>query len=190
MADVTRILENIRNGKADASDLVPLVYEQLKRIAADQFVRERPGHTLQVTALVNEAYLRLFGSDSQPSWANRAHFLAAAAEAMRRILVDYARRRGSQKRGGSRARVALDDNALLAETCVDEVLDVDHWLEKLAVHDPPKAELVKLRYFAGLTMEEIAKLLGISLPTANRHWAYARAWLFREMTAGDAPADK
>ena len=190
MAEVTQILADIRSGKAAATDLVPIVYEQLKRIAADQFAHEKPGHTLQVTALVNEAYLRLFAGETPPSWESRGHFFAAAAQAMRRVLVDFARRRDSQKRGGGHQRVPLADDQLATECRIDELLDVDQFLDKLAEHDATKAELVKLRYFAGLTMEEVARLLGISLPTANRYWAYARAWLYREMSAAETPREK
>ena len=185
MADVTQILANIRSGNAEPAALVPVVYEQLRQLAAQRLAHERAGHTLQVTALVNEAYLRLFGSEPPLSWENRAHFFGAAAEAMRRILVDYARQRHSQKRGGRRRRVELDQGLVPTEDSLDEILDVDQALEKLAEHDPVKAELVKLRYFAGLTMGEAAKMLNVSLPTANRYWAYARAWLYEQIMDGE-----
>lgn len=185
MPDVTQILADIKAGTAEPGDLVPIVYQQLRGMAAQRLSHERVGHTLQVTALVNEAYLRLFGGEPPPSWENRTHFFAAAAEAMRRILVDYARRRLSLKRGGEFSRVTIEDSDVEVEVQLDELLDVNHVLDKLVQHDPAKAEVVKLRYFAGLTMSEVAEVMGISLPTANRYWAYARAWLFREIAEED-----
>lgn len=166
-----------------AEALLPLVYAELRRLAAAKLAREAPGQTLQPTALVHEAWLRL-GADRQPAWANRAHFFAAAAEGMRRILIDHARRKRAVRHGGALARVSADATgfdlpAPLRET--SELLLVNEALDALAAHDPRKAELVKQRYFVGLTLEEAAEVLGISLRTAKRDWAYARAWLFNEV---------
>lgn len=180
MNEVTRILQRIESGGANTADLLPLVYEELRALARARMANERPNHTLQGTALVHEAYLRLVGGEPQP-WANRAQFFAAAAEAMRRILIDHARRRLSQRRGGDKTHVELDEFAIAVPADDDELLAVHDALEKLAAHDSQKAELVKLKYFAGLTTEEAAGVLGLSEPTAKRHWAYARAWLFREI---------
>jgi RNA polymerase sigma factor (TIGR02999 family) len=180
MNEVTRILQRIESGGANAADLLPLVYEELRTLARARMANERPDHTLQGTALVHEAYLRLIGGDPQP-WANRAQFFAAAAEAMRRILIDHARRRRAQRRGGDKTHVDLDEFAIAAPADDDELLAVHDALEKLAIHNSQKAELVKLKYFAGLTTEEAAGVLGFSEPTAKRHWEYARAWLFREI---------
>jgi RNA polymerase sigma factor (TIGR02999 family) len=179
--EITVILREIEQGEAQAADrLLPFVYEQLRQLAAMRMAHEAPGQTLQPTALVHEAWLRL-GGDRQPDWKSRAQFFAAAAEAMRRILIDRARRRLAQRRGGRQERVELDDVALAAASDDVRVLAVNEALERLAVDQPQKAELVKLRYFAGLTIEEAARSLDISLPTANRWWAYARAWLIQEM---------
>lgn len=190
MPDVTRILADINAGRAEPAELVPVVYQQLRGMAAQRLSHERADHTLQITGLVNEAYLRLFGGDEPPSWENRAHFFAAASEAMRRILVDYARRRQSRKRGGQSRRVTIEDSDVEVEVQLDELLDVHHVLDRLVKHDAAKAEVVKLRYFAGLTMNEVAEVMEISLPTANRYWAYARAWLFREIAGGEATASE
>jgi RNA polymerase sigma factor (TIGR02999 family) len=181
MNDITRILNNLPAGNPNAArELLPLVYEELRSLARARMSNELPNHTLQATALVHEAYLRIVGDDNS-SWANRAHFFAAAAEAMRRILIDHARRRRAHRHGGGKDHVPLEDLSIAAPGDDDELLAVNDALEKLAAHDTQKAELVKLKYFAGLTTEEAAEVLGLSLPTAKRHWAYARAWLFREI---------
>jgi RNA polymerase sigma factor (TIGR02999 family) len=182
MNQLTRILSAAGNGDPDlAAQLLPLVYDELRKLAARRIAAERPGQTLQATALVHEAYLRLVDGDTARSWNGRWHFFAAAAEAMRRILVDRARRRGRIKRGGGtvRQRIDLESDDLTVNEPPPELLAVDEGLSALAVSHPEKAQLVKLRYFAGLTIEEAAEAMGISLATANRHWAYARAWLFR-----------
>ena len=185
MTDVTRILNAIERGDAKATDeLLPLVYEELRRLAAQKMAREKPGQTLQATALVHEAYIRLVGQEAQ-NWRSRTHFFAAAAEAMRRILIDDARRKKSLKRGGGRQRLELDEAAALDGRASDDVLALDEALEKLAENHKVKAELVKLRYFAGLTVGQAAEMLGISRSTADEHWAYARAWLRLEIDKGD-----
>ena len=165
-----------------ASDLFPLVYDELRKLAAQKMTRENPGQTLQGTALVHEVWLRL-GGDAQPEWSNRAHFFAAAAEAMRRILVDNARRKKSVRHGGGLERVVLDDIDCFGSSDDEQIVALHEALERLAQHDPEKEQVVKLRFFAGLTTEEIAKILGVSEPTVKRRWAYARAWLWREMNA-------
>jgi len=185
MTDVTRILNAIKRGDAKATDeLLPLVYEELRVLAAQRLSHETPGQTLQATALVHEAYLRLVGQDCQ-SWDSRGHFFAAAAEAMRRILVENARRKKAQRRGGDCKKVDLDASDATAEgdQFGDDLLVLDEAIEKLSRQDSMKASVVKLRYFAGLTIEQTANSLGISPATAKRHWAYARAWLIREMGA-------
>jgi RNA polymerase sigma factor (TIGR02999 family) len=159
---------------------LPLVYDELRKLAAQKMAREAPGQTLQATALVHEAWLRL-GGDHQPAWENRAHFFAAAAESMRRILIDRARRRKAVRHGAEARHVTLEDLELAAEADDDQLLAVHEALDRLAAHAAAKAELVKLRFFAGLTMEQAARVLGYSEPTAKRHWAYARAWLYREI---------
>ena len=185
MSDVTRILNAMDQGDAKEADrLLSLVYEELRRLAAQKMSKEKPGHTLQATALVHEAYVRLVGEDAK-GWNGRTHFFSAAAEAMRRILIDSARRKKSLKRGGDRQVVSLDDVAPVFSGPSDDIIALDEALEKFALEDPQKANLVKLRYFAGLTIEEAAGVLGISRSTADRHWAYARAWLFHE-TGQDA----
>ena len=181
MNDITQILNKLpANDPNAARELLPLVYEELRTLARAKMSSELPNHTLQATALVHEAYLRIVG-DEDPSWANRAHFFAAAAEAMRRILIDHARRRRAQRHGGGKDHVPLEDLSIAAPGNDDDLLAVNGALEKLAAHDSQKAELVKLKYFAGFTTEEAAEVLGLSLPTAKRHWTYARAWLFREI---------
>ena len=181
MAERAPILRGIEPGEPSVADkLLPLVYDELRKLAAQKMAREAPGQTLQATALVHEAWLRL-GGDQQPEWQNRAHFFAAAAEAMRRILIDNARRKKAMRHGGQVERVNLDSLDLAASMDDDQVLALHEALDRLAVHDTAKAELVKLRFFAGLTMEQVAKVLGISERTAKRHWAYARAWLYREI---------
>ena len=181
MKDVTHILQAAQQGDLAAADqLLPLVYEELRRLAAHKMANELPGQTLQPTALVHEAWLRL-GGDAQPQWKNRAHFFSAAAEAMRRILIDRARRRKALRRGGDQHKVDIDDIEIPAPGSDDEILAVHEVLEKLAARDPRKAELVKLRYFVGLSFEETAAVLSIAVPTAKQWWAYARAWLLTEM---------
>jgi len=183
MSDVTRILNAIERGDPRAADeLIPLVYEELRLLAAQKLARESPGQTLQATALVHEAYMRLVGSEKQ-DWDSRGHFFAAAAEAMRRILVDNARRKKSLKRGGDRKQVDLKEAILADHSNVssDYLIALDRALTKLAEEDGLKADLVKLRYFAGLTIQQTAKALGISEATAKRYWTYARAWLVREI---------
>jgi RNA polymerase sigma factor (TIGR02999 family) len=189
MNEVTRVLSAIEAGDPQAAEqLLPLVYDELRRLAAKRLAGEGPGHTLQPTALVHEAYLKLVGADPQQPWNGRVHFFAAAAEAMRRILIDHARRKHRARRGGGKKRVELgdmDDIEMVSERGqVDELLAVDEALTRLAVADPRRAELVRLRYFAGLTLEQAAELLGISRATADRHWAFARAWLYDAMTRG------
>jgi RNA polymerase sigma factor (TIGR02999 family) len=181
--DVTVMLQRIEQGDPQAADeLLPLVYDELRKLASAKMAREAGGQTLQATALVHEAWLRL-GGDQQPDWQNRAHFFASAAEAMRRILIERARRRRTQRHGGGLERVDVDDPALgiAAPAADDELLAVHESLERLAEHDARKAELVKLRYFAGLTIEQAAEVLGVAVPTAKRDWTYARAWLFKEI---------
>ena len=188
--DITRILSEAERGDARAAaELLPLVYEELRKLAAQKLAAERPGHTLQATALVHEAYLRLLGSEPahQQQWQGRRHFFGAAAESMRRILVENARRRGAQKRGGGLGRVELEAEHVAAPERGEELLALDEALGKLATTDPAAAELVKLRYFAGLTIPEAAATLDISDRSADRLWAYARAWLHREIR-GDEKA--
>jgi RNA polymerase sigma factor (TIGR02999 family) len=183
MSDVTRILNAMERGDAGATDeLLPLLYEELRILAAQKLSHEPPGQTLQATALVHEAYLRLVGEQRQ-SWDSRGHFFAAAAEAMRRILVENARHKKAQKRGGASRRVdwAASEAVVENDLPCDDLLVLDQALEKLAQKDAVKANVVKLRYFAGLTMEQTACSLGISPATAKRFWTYARAWLIREM---------
>ncbi len=164
-------------------ELIALVYEELRQLAAQKMAREAPGQTLQATALVHEAWLRL-GGDRQPAWQNRAHFFAAAAQAMRRILIERARRRKALCHGADARRVNLQSVEQALEADDDSLLAVDEALDQLARHDAAKAELVKLRFFAGLTIEEAARVLGLSQATAKRHWTYARAWLYREINRG------
>jgi RNA polymerase sigma factor (TIGR02999 family) len=179
--DVTRLLLDPRLTNTERAErLLPLVYKQLRAVAQQRMAAERAGHTLDATALVHEAYLRLVGDQPVP-WHSRGHFFAAAAEAMRRILIDRARAKGASKRGGRRLRLQMDQEALVCGELSGERLDLDEALTKLAADDSQKAELVKLRFFAGLTMDEAAAALGISSPTADRHWRYARAWLYRHM---------
>jgi RNA polymerase sigma factor (TIGR02999 family) len=180
MSNVTETLKAIEQGDPHAaSQLLPLVYNELRQLAAAQMAHEKPGQTLDATALVHEAYLRLVG---EQQFANRRHFFAAAAEAMRRILVDQARRRRSQKRGGGLRRQDANAIILAAPEPVEDVLALDEALEKLERQDRQKAELVNLRYFAGMTIEEAAQALGISPATAKRYWTYTRAWLYQEIT--------
>jgi RNA polymerase sigma factor (TIGR02999 family) len=183
-SEVTRILSAVRNGDDQAAkELLPLVYDELRQLAASKMAHENPGQTLQATALVHEAWLRLGGEENQ-AWNGRPHFFGAAAEAMRRILIDNARRKRAVRHGGGQLRVDLQEVEIeVAEVAVkdDDLLDVNAALESFAAQDKQKAELVKLRYFTGLTIEEAAEILGVSTPTANRWWAYARAWLHKEI---------
>jgi RNA polymerase sigma factor (TIGR02999 family) len=177
-AEVTRVLHALAQGEGKAArDLLPLVYDELRKLAAHRLAGESPGQTLQATALVHEAYLRLIGPGPGQSWEHRGHFFAAAAEAMRRILVDRARDRRRQKRGGGRKRVRIDLDALFDEPPDNNLLALDEALEKLAVDDPAGAQLVRLRAFAGLTLSEAAEVMGLSKRTAERYWTFARAWL-------------
>jgi RNA polymerase sigma factor (TIGR02999 family) len=181
MGEITILLQRIERGEPQAADrLLPLVYNQLRNLASARMAREAQGHTLQPTALVHEAWLRL-GGDHQPDWKSRAQFFAAAAEAMRRILIDSARRRLAQRRGGGKEHIDIAEIDLAIAADDSRVLRVNDALEKFAVNDPQKAELVKLRYFAGLTLEQAAETLGIAEPTARRWWAFARASLIKEM---------
>jgi RNA polymerase sigma factor (TIGR02999 family) len=184
MSDVTRILNAIEQGDAKAADkLLPVVYEELRRLAAKKMSQEPPGQTLQATALVHEAYIRLVG-DEAANWKGHTHFFAAAAEAMRRILIENARRKRRLRHGGGQRRVGLDDAFMAIEEPSEDLVALDEALDKLAIEDPIKADLVKLRYFAGLTIEQAAKMLEISRATADRYWSYARAWLFHEINKG------
>jgi len=181
MSDVTQILQAMGHGDTSAADELPgLVYHELRRLAAHKMASEAPGHTLQPTALVHEAWLHL-GADAQPTWKNRAHFFGAAAEAMRRILVDRARQKKALKRGGDLVRVDLDAIELPSPMPEDELLALDEALDRLAKVDTRAAEMVKLCFFVGLTQEEAARELGVSLSTAERVWGFARAWLLREV---------
>jgi RNA polymerase sigma factor (TIGR02999 family) len=182
MNEVTCILSAIEQGDPHAAaQLLPLVYEELRKLAVQKLAREKPGQTLDATALVHEAYLRLVGKQSDERWDGRGHFFAAAAEAMRRILVENVRRKRSRKRGGDRARQELDPAHLGAPEVTDDLLALDEALTKLTAAEPHVAELVKLRYFTGLTIKEAAEVLGISSRTADSYWAYARAWLLTEL---------
>jgi len=187
MSEVTQILHAIEQGDPNAaSRLLPLVYGELRRLAAHKLAREAPGQTLDATALVHEAYLRLVGGPQEQAWENRGHYFAAAAEAMRRILVENARRKHSRKRGGGLARQELEPSLIAAPEVPDDVLALDEALNKLAESEPQVAELVKLRYFAGLTIKQAATILGVSPRTADSYWAYARAWLKAELQ-GEEP---
>ena len=182
MSEVTQILHAISEGDPDAaSQLLPLVYDELRQLAAQKLAWEKPGQTLQPTALVHEAYLRLVGADAEQHWDGRGHFFAAAAEAKRRILVEKARQKGTLKRGGDRDRMELAESLLAAPEVREDLLALDAALTKLAETDKQAAELVQLRYFAGLPLREIADFLGLSPRTADRVWAYARAWLHQEI---------
>jgi RNA polymerase sigma factor (TIGR02999 family) len=184
MSDVTRILSAIEQGDALAAEqLLPLVYDELRKLAAQRLVQEKAGQTLQATALVHEAYLRLVDHDRAQRWDSRGHFFAAAAEAMRRILVDHARRKRSRKRGGLLVRHDLDDVPMAAPDDGIDVLALDDALDRLAARDADAAALVKFRFFAGMTMLEAAKVLGVSERTADRIWTYARSFLLKEMRA-------
>ena len=191
MNDVTRVLSAIEQGDPKAAgELLPLVYGELRRLAKQRLAQEKPGQTLQATALVHEAYLRLVDGETIQRWESRGHFFAAAAEAMRRILVDNARRKRAEKHGGRSVRQELDDIDIPAPTPSEDLLALDEALEKLEASDPAKAQLVKLRYFAGLSEEDAARALGVSRATVQRHWRYAKAWLLDELRgAGDLHED-
>jgi RNA polymerase sigma factor (TIGR02999 family) len=183
MSEVTRILSAIEQGDSHAAErLLPLVYEELRRLAASRLSAEKPGQTLQATALVHEAYLRLVDADQVQTWNSRGHFFAAAAEAMRRILVDQARKKQAEKHGGGRLRVDLPENLVASADQRDELVALDEALQRLELHDPDAARLVKLRYFAGLSHQEAAEALGISRGAADRLWSLGRAWLFRQLS--------
>jgi RNA polymerase sigma factor (TIGR02999 family) len=182
MSEVTHVLSAIQQGDPHAADqLLPLVYDELRRLAAQKLAQEKPGQTLEATALVHEAYVRLVGAGEPQSWDSRGHFFAAAAEAMRRILIDRAREKRSEKRGGTRKRLDIDAIDVAVQATPDQLLAIDDALAKLTCTDPAAARLVELRYFAGLTVEQSGKALGISTATAYRHWNYARAWLHSEL---------
>lgn len=182
--EVTRLLNALGQGDGNAADeLTAAIYAALRRLAAAKMASERPGHTIQPTSLVHEAWLRLGGGKDQ-KWESRAHFFGAAAEAMRRILIENARRRQAARHGGGQQRFDVDEVEISAGTKDDELIEVNEVLEKFAALDPQKAELVKLRYFVGLTLEETAEVLGVSVPTVKRWWNYSRAWLRVEMAAG------
>jgi len=182
MTDVTRILSAIDQGDPHAAEqLLPLVYDELRKLAAQRMAQEKPGQTLDATGLVHEAYLRLVDVEKAQHWNSRGHFFAAAAEAMRRILIDNARRKRRPKHGGDRQRVDLDEAAPLVKIPSDDLLALDEALSRLGATDPLAAKLVELRYFAGLTMPQAAEALGLSLRVAERNWTYARAWLHREL---------
>ena len=185
MSEVTQILHAIAEGDPDAaSQLLPLVYDELRKLAAQKLARETPGQTLQATALVHEAYLRLVGEDEEQHWDSRGHFFAAAAEAMRRILVEIARQKASLKRGGDRDRVDVVESLLATPEPREDLVALDAALTKLAETDKQAAELVQLRYFAGLPIREIAEILGIAPRTADRLWVFAKAWLHQELEGG------
>ena len=190
MSEVTRILAAVERGDAHAAaELLPLVYNELRELAAARLAAEAPGQTLQATALVHEAYLRLVGGEPQRDWDGRGHFFAAAAEAMRRILINRARDRGRVKRGGGWRRLHLDDLNLSVAEPPDEFLILNDALDKLAQEDPACAELVKLRFFAGLTLDEAAETLGVARRTADRSWAFARSWLYVALRKCEKPAE-
>jgi RNA polymerase sigma factor (TIGR02999 family) len=185
MTDVTRILLGIKEGDPKAAEqLLPLVYDELRKLAAQRLARERPGQTLQATDLVHEAYLRLVGPGPVRTWDSRGHFFAAAAQAMRRILVENARRKQTRKHGGDHRRADLGLDGLIAPEPEMDLLALDAALERLVERDPQKARLVELRYFAGLTGDQAAAVLGISASSADRQWTYTRAWLRRELGLG------
>jgi RNA polymerase sigma factor (TIGR02999 family) len=184
VSDVTRILDRVQQGDPQAAEeLLPLVYDELRRLAAARMASGSPGHTLQPTALVHEAWLRLTGHDSEAQFQGRTHFFAAAAEAMRHILVDRARRKQALRHGGGQERLDVEHLEIAAPAPDDELLALNDALERLASADPAKAQLVKLRYFAGMTLEEAAAALGISEPTAKRRWSLTKAWLFNEINS-------
>jgi RNA polymerase sigma factor (TIGR02999 family) len=186
MSDVTHILSAIEEGDSHAAEqLLPLVYNELRKLAAQRLAEEKPGQTLQATALVHEAYLRLVGAQKVQRWDSRGHFFAAAAEAMRRILINRARDKKRAKRGGERRRVDLDRIEIALDTNDEQLIALDEALTQLAVEDPDAARLVNLRFFAGLTLKDAAVSLGLALRTAERQWAYARAWLYARLRPDD-----
>jgi RNA polymerase sigma factor (TIGR02999 family) len=191
MNDVARILSGIDRGDPRAaSQLLPIVYDELRKLAAQRLAQEKPGQTLQATALVHEAYVRLVDVNSPQQWDSRGHFFAAAAEAMRRILIDTARRKARPKHGGDRTRVDLNEVASLTDLPPDNLIELDEAITRLGAYEPLKAELVKLRFFAGLTIPEAANVLGISVATAERYWTYARVRLYCDLNAGEeTPSD-
>ena len=191
MTEVTQILSQIEQGDPSAAEqLLPFVYDELRRLASARLAQEKPGQTLQATALVHEAYLRLVDVDTAQHWDSRRHFFSAAAESMRRILVEKARRKGRLKRGGNLDRVPLDQVEIKVETSKLDLLALDEALAKLVSESPERAEIVRLRFFAGLSHEEVAELLGVSVVTVKRHWRYARAWLLRQMEGHpDSPTE-
>jgi len=186
VSDVTRVIEAIQKGDPKAAgELLPLVYGELRKLAAAKMANEAPGNTLQPTALVHEAWMRLVGNEN-PTFENRAHFFAAAAEAMRRILIDRARHRRAVRHGGGLARVDIENVDLASPDADEQLLAINDALDKLAAQDPTEAELVKLRYFVGMTLEEVAKVLEISPRTAHNYWTHARTWLFHELKRDEA----
>jgi RNA polymerase sigma factor (TIGR02999 family) len=188
MSDVTRILSAVEQGDSHASEqILPLVYNELRKLAAAKLAQEKPCQTLQATALVHEAYVRFVDVDRAQEWDSRGHFFAAAAEAMRRILIDRAREKGSAKRGGTLKRLNVDDVDLATTATPDQLFAIDDALAKLAREDPSAAKIVELRYFAGLTVDQAGKVLGMSTVTAYRHWNYARAWLHGELLGTAEP---
>src|SRR5262245_49410490 len=190
MSDVTRILSAIEQGDPSAAEqLLPLVYDELRKLAAQRLAHEAPGQTLQATALVHEAYLRLVGQSEEQHWDSRGHFFAAAAEAMRRILVENARRKRARKHGGQLRRLDIEVDRLEEPKHAEEILAVHEALDKLAREKPPIAQLVNLRYFASMTLEEAANVLQVSVRTAHRYWDYARAWLHHEIRTSQPPPD-
>jgi RNA polymerase sigma factor (TIGR02999 family) len=187
MTDVTRILNAIEQGDAGAADkLLPLVYEELRLLATQKMKQESPGQTLQATALVHEAYIRLVHSEAR-DWNSQTHFFAAAAEAMRHILIDNTRRKQRGKHGGDKQKISLDDANPTIEGPSTDIIALSEAIDRLAEEDPKAAELVKLRYFAGLTLEQAGGILGVSRRTADRYWSYARAWLYHEITKAEKP---
>jgi RNA polymerase sigma factor (TIGR02999 family) len=189
MSEVTRILSSIEQGDpAAAEQLLPLVYDELRKLAAAKMAQEQPGQTLQATALVHDAYLRLVDGPVAQTWHSRKHFFSAAAEAMRRILVEQARRKGRQKHGGDAKRLELDENQWITSTTPEQLLAVDEAIAKLAQEDPIAADIVKLRYFVAMSLDEAAEMLGIHRATAYRHWAYARAWIRAEVGSSGVSA--
>jgi RNA polymerase sigma factor (TIGR02999 family) len=190
MSEVTRILTAIDEGDSRAAErLLPLVYDELRKLAAQKLAQERPGQTLEATGLVHEAYIRLVDVEKAQHWNSRGHFFAAAAEAMRRMLVESARRKKQPRRGGGRRRVALDDMPVEVNQVSDDLLALNDALDRLVEFDPTAAAVVKLRYFAGLSMPQVAESLGLSLRTVERHWTYARTWLHRELAKGESTGD-
>jgi len=191
MNEVTVILSALEHGDPKAADqLLPLVYEELRKLASQRLAQESPGQSLQATALVHEAYLRLVGEKQRDRWENRGHFFAAAAEAMRRLLVENARRKKRLKHGGDMRQISLEEAEVQVHPISEDLVALDEALTRLAAHDRIKAEVVKLRYFAGLTMPEIADTLNLSLATVERHWTYARTWLYADLADPDSESLK